>query len=240
MLNLWNEGIGLPEVGRGGEAADPGEFVDVVNAEIEALAAAHGQTGDRAVVPVCLHGVVRFNVGHQILQQVLLKEGVVIEIRHEIARRGFGSGAAVGHYDDHGHGFFVGDEVVEDLVGRAEARPMSLVAADAVHQVEDRVFLISIIIGRGVDDRFAVDADALGVVRNGLQLAFRDVRPDLDEVGRRVIGQCQRQRPPSPARRPVQSAAVPIAVCTNAAPSRQLTRNPQRSLFERFMENLRQ
>jgi len=42
LLDLWNEGIGLLEVGRGGEAADPCEFVDVVYAEIEALAATHG------------------------------------------------------------------------------------------------------------------------------------------------------------------------------------------------------
>ena len=38
---------------------------------------------------------------------------------------------------------------------------MRLVAADAVHQIEHGVFLISIIIGRSIDDGFAVDADSL-------------------------------------------------------------------------------
>ena len=43
---------------------------------------------------------------------------------------------AVGHDDDHRHGLLVGVEVVEDHVRRTAARPLVLVAADAVQQVE--------------------------------------------------------------------------------------------------------
>jgi hypothetical protein len=54
LLDLFYEDIGRLEIRRGGEAADPGEFVEVVDAKIDALAAAHGQAGECAVIPMLL------------------------------------------------------------------------------------------------------------------------------------------------------------------------------------------
>jgi len=47
---------------------------------------------------------------------------------------------AVGHEDEHRHGFVIRDEVVEDDLRMATATPFFFVAADAVEEVEDGNF----------------------------------------------------------------------------------------------------
>jgi hypothetical protein len=54
-------------------------------------------------------------------------------------RRRFVRRAAVAHHDDHWDGLVVGNEIVESREGGAELRPVVLVAADAVQQVEHRI-----------------------------------------------------------------------------------------------------
>ena len=86
------------------------------------------------------------------LQQVLLERG-------EGGRGGvdvsFGPvvllGAAIRHDDDHRHGLPVRKQVVQQEVGRGEALPLRLVAADAVQQIEDRVFLVRGVARRRID-----------------------------------------------------------------------------------------
>ena len=82
--------------------------------------------------------------------------------------------ATVGHHDDHRLGFSVGDEVVEEHVGRGETLPLGLVAADAVEQVEHGIFFLRRVTGRRIDVHAAAGADGFGIVFDHLQLAVRD------------------------------------------------------------------
>ena len=63
---------GLRVRGRG-EAADPGEGVEVGQPEVERLAAAHRQAGEGPVLAVGLDRVARLDRGDHVLQQVLLE-----------------------------------------------------------------------------------------------------------------------------------------------------------------------
>ena len=62
-------------VWRRGETADPSKGVEVSQTKIERLAATHGQTGQRAVLPVCVSAVARLNRRNHVIQQVTFSGG---------------------------------------------------------------------------------------------------------------------------------------------------------------------
>ena len=93
---------------------------------------------------------------------------------------------AVGHDDDHRLGLAVGDQVVEEDVGRGEALPLRLVAADAVQEIEHRVLLVLRVAGRRVDLHLARGPDGLRLVGHHLQLAVRDAFALGVKAGRRI------------------------------------------------------
>ena len=134
---------GRLRVGGGGEAADPGERVEVRQPEVQRLAAAHRQPGQRPVLAVRLDRVARLDRRNHVLQQILLERG---ERRRAAEDVPFGPVVllcpAVGHDDDHRRGLPVGQQVVEEDVGRGESLPFRLVAADAVQQIEHRILLV--------------------------------------------------------------------------------------------------
>ena len=68
----------------------------------------------------------------------------------------------------------------------AEALPFRLVAADAVQQVQHRVFLLRRVARRRVDLHLAGRADGLGVVGDHLQLPVRHVLALRVEPGGRI------------------------------------------------------
>ena len=65
------------------------------------------------------------------------------------------------HDDEHGLGFALRDEIVEDDVGAADGGPGAGVVAVAMQKIEDRISLLGarIVAGRGVNEVIAVVAD---------------------------------------------------------------------------------
>jgi hypothetical protein len=75
-------------------------------------------------------------------------------------------------------------QVVEDHVRRSTPRPLVLVAADAVEEVQDRILLVLRVARRSVDSRLPLCPDRRRVVLDRLQLATVDAVPFLVEVVR--------------------------------------------------------
>ena len=211
---VLDEVVRLLRVRGRGEAADPGERVEVAQPEVERLPAAHRQAGQGARLAVGLHRVGLLDERDQVVEQVLLERGERRRLLGDrIPRRHVLRRPAVGQDDDHRHGLLVGVQVVEDHVGRAAARPLVLVAADAVQQVQDRVLLVLRVPRRGVDPRLALHPDRRRVVLDRLQLAALDA----------VAAGCRipwAARGTSPQRRPSSGRAV--------GPSRARPRTPAR------------
>lgn len=160
-------------------------------AEVEGLAAAHGETGEGAVVFVCEGAVARVDGWDDVVEEVFFERG---EGRGGFEDIAIGAvvflGAAVGHDDDHGDGLAVGDEVIEEIAWVGEALPFGFVAADAVEEVEDGVALGGGVAWRRVDVEFAGGADGFGFVGDEFEFAVgegvADGVPAL--VGRREGG----------------------------------------------------
>ena len=160
-------------------------------AEVEGLAAAHGEACEGAVVFVGERAVAGVDGGDDVVEEVFFEGGEGWGGFEDIA---FGAvvflGAAVGHDDDHGDGLAVGDEVIEEIAWVGEALPFGFVAADAVEEVEDGVALGGGVAGRRVDVEFAGGADGFGFVGDEFELSVRegvaDGVPAL--VGRREGG----------------------------------------------------
>ena len=144
----------------------------MAQAEIERLAAAHGQSGQGAIFRAGQHGVAPLDRRDQVLQQIFFKGG---EGRGRL--EGIGAGAvilarpAIGHDQNKGLGLAIGDEVVEQRVRGGESLPFGLVAANAMEQVQDRVFAILGISRGRVHIGLAAGPDRLGFVLDHLQLA---------------------------------------------------------------------
>src|SRR5580704_4717010 len=62
------------------ENPDVGEFVDVRDCDVERMCAPHRKSRDGPVLPVSQHPIVRFCVGHDVVDKILHE--VIIEIRH--------------------------------------------------------------------------------------------------------------------------------------------------------------
>jgi hypothetical protein len=166
---------GTPGVRGRGEAAHPGERVEVAQPEVERLAAAHRQPGQGPRLAVSLDRVGFLDEWDQVGKQVILENGERrcggehVPLGPVVLLR-----AAVGHDDDHRRRLLVGVQVVEDDVGGAAARPLVLVAADAVEEVQDRILLVLGVARRGVDPHLALHAHGRRVVLDRLQLATVD------------------------------------------------------------------
>jgi len=81
------------------------------------------------------------------------------------------------HDDEHGLGFALRDEIVEDDVGAANFGPGVSVVTVAVQQIEDGISLLAarVVAGRGVNEKAAVVADYFGLVEMMMNLAMRNV-----------------------------------------------------------------
>ncbi len=172
-------------VGRGRKPADPRKRVEVLQAEVERLAAAHRETGERALLAIRAGRILRLNGGNQTVEQVALelrealgvlrREGLVRRRRAVVRER-----ATVGHHDDHRRRLSGGDEVVNDRVGVDVTAPFPLVAADAVQQVEHGIFPVGRVMRRKINDRFAPRAGDGGIV-------FKHFGASRDSVRRRLV-----------------------------------------------------
>src|SRR5688572_9513578 len=72
---IGNEFGGFFDVGGGGKAADPGEGIEMGEAEVEGLAAAHGKAGEGAVFAVFVDAVAGFDGGDDVVEEVAREDG---------------------------------------------------------------------------------------------------------------------------------------------------------------------
>src|SRR4030095_16396539 len=96
---------------------------------------------------------------------------------------------------DHRFGLFVGDETIESEMGDTPLGPLlTLIAADAVEQIQHRIFLVLGITRRRIDLHPAFCAHGLRVVINALKFAVIDSLARFVETvwrtrkGRLVVG----------------------------------------------------
>ena len=168
---VLDEFAGRLGVRRRREASDPGERVQVLQPEIERLSAAHRQPGQRPALAVGLHRVEFLDEGDQVLDEVVLEGGECRALLGDwVPRETSLPGSAVGQHDDHRNHFLVGVKVVENHIGRTAARPLLLVAADAVQEIQDRVGLVLRVPRRRVDLGHSFHAHRFRVVRDGFEL----------------------------------------------------------------------
>ena len=107
---------------------------------------------------------------------------------------------AIGHHDDEGLGFALGDQVVHDQAGVPLAAPAGFILAAAVLQIQHRIALgrVLVIIRRRVNEAAENGIGVLGIVEGLPQLAMRHV---LDGVEVLVLRREFRRRCPSGCRR---------------------------------------
>ena len=177
------------QVRRRREAANIRKGIEVAQAEVERLPAAHRKPGHRAMFAVGIQGIVRFDERNDVLNQVALEvlspavtgDGgwvatsirTAAPTRPSASARGIGRGVAVGEDDDHGFGLFVGNQVVDHDIRRPVPRPLPIfIAADAVQQEQNGIFLFSGVAGRSVHLHPPFNADGFGVVINPLKCAL--------------------------------------------------------------------
>ena len=80
----------------------------------------------------------------------------------------------MGHHHDHGLGFAIGDEVIQDDVGAAIHHPAGLGFTIAMKQGVDRIFGARLVTtGRRVDPEVTIDAHGPGGIQDHPNLAVR-------------------------------------------------------------------
>jgi len=167
----------------GAEGANPGELVERVEAGEERFCAAHGETGDGARVAILLCEVFGFDARNDFGEQgfaefaeVAVGHGAIAEAAG-VGLEDFGFAVAERHDDEHGLGFALREEVVEDDVGAADGGPAGRVITIAVKKVEDGIGLPAgrIVAGWGVHVVVAMIADDGGLVEMMMNFAMRDI-----------------------------------------------------------------
>jgi hypothetical protein len=140
----------------------------MAQAEVERLPAPHRQSGQGPRLAIGVDRVVLLDERDQVFQQVVLEGGKCGGLPGErVARPQVFRRSTVREDDDHRHDLLVGVEVVEDHVGDAAAGPFVLIAADAVKEIQDRIFLVLRIAGRRVDLRLALRTDGGRIILDG-------------------------------------------------------------------------
>ena len=125
----------------GAESANPGKFIQSIQAGEQRFRAAHGETGDSAGVAVLFDKICRFHLRDNFAEQSLAKF-------IEVALRDFATVEDAGvwlenfcfavserHDDNHGFGFALGDEIVQDDVGAPDCGPATGIVTEAVQEI---------------------------------------------------------------------------------------------------------
>ena len=174
--------------------------------EVQRLAAAHRQSGERPMFAIGLDGIPRLDRRNHILKQVLFEgrkgrgRGIDVALRTVVLLR-----PAVGHHHNHGHGLPLGQQVVEEDVRMRKPLPLRFITTDAVQEVKHGILLVRRITGRGIDLHLARCAHRFRVVFDHLQLAVRNaialcVKPCWRIVESRFVVRLQFDRSPKSAR----------------------------------------
>ena len=182
-----------PRVRGRGKPAHPRKGVEVCQAEVERLPAAHGKPGQRAVLAIGLHGIVGLDKGNDVLEEIVLErrspapEAGAQTATPATARIRVGRGIAIGQDEDHGFELLVCDQIIENDIRHSLLGPfLLLIAADAVEQIEHGILLVLVVAGRGIDLHPALHPNRLRVVIHALEFAVFDAFARLVESIRRI------------------------------------------------------
>lgn len=161
------------------EGGDPGEGVELGEADVEGLPAAHAEAGDGAVVFAWGEAVGGFDEGERVFFEFTMEGGEGLVTEGGVVARDLAQGVTVEHEDDHGRGFAGGDEAVEDPMGFAVFDPGAVVVAAAVLEDKEGVAYggVCVVAGRGVDPEFAGFVEGFGEVAVLVDGAVGDVLP---------------------------------------------------------------
>src|SRR6185312_7811205 len=155
-LRIWQQRFRLFRIRRRRERADPGEFIQIAQPEVQRLSATHRQPGNRPMVPVPIDGKMFLYVGNEVMQQVFFesRERLYFIRRHDISGRAVVfHRPSVGHDDDHRLNLAQGVKIIQDRLWMAAPEPFLFVAADAMQEIEHRVSLVPRIPRRRIDQR---------------------------------------------------------------------------------------
>src|ERR1043166_8175384 len=119
LLRVRHEFRRWPGVRCGGEAADPGERVNVWDADVQGLPPAHRKSCDGAAFAIRFHGIVGFHKWNDVFEQIALEwlaptaetagAPAAATTSAKASARGVSRRVAVGQDEDHGLNLFVGD-----------------------------------------------------------------------------------------------------------------------------------
>jgi len=165
-----------------GHIADPVEVIGVAEGGLESLMAAHGHTGNGAVLGTGCSAIGPFDLGNDVVDDKI-HVFVVATISEGHALVGIGNGGVVSerHDDNEFAHFALGDEVIGDP-GRAEAAgAVELGATESVEQIQHRegACRLPVIAGRGVDDHPGNGVRHMAVERVRSDSAVRDVGAEV-------------------------------------------------------------
>src|SRR5579872_1392045 len=166
----------------GAEGADPGKAIQVIEPDVEGLRSAHRKPGDGARAAISGNSVGFFDLRHHFVEKGVTEPVIVAFAEGRIALRGPGSGddfrsaVAERHHDQHGLGFTLRDQVVEDDIRAANRGPAARIVAEAVQQVEHWIFLFCfrIVARRRVDVEIAIVANDAGMIEMMVYEAVRN------------------------------------------------------------------
>ena len=170
----------------GAEGADLGKLVAEGEGDGEGVAAAHAEAGEGAGSGGGVDVIGLLDEGDDVAGEFLTKGGGIgVGVAVGPAGAG-GEGVGVGHDDEHGLGFFGGDEAIEDPVGLAVDGPGLVVVAEAVAEVEDgEGGAVGAVAWGGVDDEAALLLEDFGGV---VELGDGAVGDVLEVPGSRGMG----------------------------------------------------
>ena len=165
------------------ESANPGKFVEGVQAREQRFGSAHGQPGNGAGGAASVDTVFGFHPWHDFgeesfakLIEIAVGDGAVAE-GAGVGLQDIGFTVSEGHNDEHRLGFSGGDEVIEDEVSAADGGPATGIVAVSVKQVQDWIglFAARVVARWSVNVIVAMIADYAGFVEMMMQLTVRDI-----------------------------------------------------------------
>ena len=183
--------IDLGNIGRGERAvtAQVAELVEVGQTVEQCLVAATRETADGAVVAVVDGAIVRLNVRHKVIDEILA-EHIAAELHLGSTLCGsLGEqlgGVAIGQHNNHLLGLFVGQQVVEDVVHASYLIIDLLRVGGTADEVEYGVLLLLIrLVGRGQIDNGIVGAAK--ALREVMDVLYASVRHVANVVRQRAV-----------------------------------------------------
>src|SRR5687768_7501805 len=103
----------------GTEDTEIRKLLELRHADVQSLAAAHGESRHRAMLTIGVNAIILFNMWNDIVEEII---GEFVDSWTRAARSKRAR-VAGGHHHQHRFRFFCGDEIIHDEPGAADAGP---------------------------------------------------------------------------------------------------------------------